>query len=262
MTENPVRNEAADYLGQPGLQRALSGARTQVERLGRVGGTVVLSELSAPEASTLAGLLASLRRRDRPRSGRPFRLPARDLDRALRATRFGLTLPEALELVGPPLDPRPQRRARERAAAATAWKAALEHPLSRREPEVRAWVELLRDRGTLRRTADAEGMALLERALDLGQRLPSAAPIERTRLATELTGDPHALDDDRTLSRLMLAQLAVRAGVSRPAVALERRALWQRFGVTGDPASADVLTIGLRPQPLGPLARSLLLLSG
>jgi uncharacterized protein (TIGR02679 family) len=49
---------------------------------------------------------------------------------------------------------------------------------------------------------------------------------------------------------------------SRPGVAVERRALWQHFGVTADPASSDVLTLGLRPIAAGPLAEALLLLSG
>jgi uncharacterized protein (TIGR02679 family) len=60
----------------------------------------------------------------------------------------------------------------------------------------------------------------------------------------------------------MLSQLAARAEMPRPSVAVERRALWQHYGVLTDPASADVLTLGLLPLPLGPLAQSLLLLHG
>lgn len=263
MTRNGAHAAAADYLRQPGLRRPLAAARMQVERLGRVGGTLPLGELTETEASALTGLLATLRRNGRPRPGRPFRLPARDLDGALRATRFQLSLPEALELIGPPLDLRPERRARERAMTDAAWEAALRHRLCRREELVGAWVESLRERGTLTRLAGADAMSLLADALDLGDLLPSPAPIERTRLATELAGDPHALDDNCALSRLMLAQLAARAGTARPSVALERRALWQQFGVLADPASADVLTLGLRPLPsTGPLAQSLLLLQG
>lgn len=256
------RAEVVDYLDQSGLRRTLAGARTQVERLGRVGGTVALDELLPEEASALSGLLASLRRRDRPRADRTFRLRVRDLDLALRQTRFAVSLQEALELVGSPLDLRPQRRARERAVAESAWDILLSHPLCQRERAVSEWVESLRDRGTLKRAAGDDGMRLLRQALDLGERLPSRAPIERTRLATELSGDPHALDDDRPLSRLMLGQLSARAGIARPTIAVERRALWQQFAVTADPASADVLTLGLRPLAGGPLAQALLLLSG
>ena len=163
-----------------------------------------------------------LRRRSRPRPGCAFRLPLHDLEQALLTTRFGVSLPEALESVGPPLDPRPRRRARERAELEALWEEARRHPLSGSEPRVAEWLEMLRGRGRLGRE--------LRRALDLGARLPADPPLERTRLAAEATGDPHALDDDRPLSRLLTGQLAFRAGEVRPAAASARRALWQRFG--------------------------------
>jgi uncharacterized protein (TIGR02679 family) len=255
-------DEAAAYLGQRALVRPLARARAQVERLGRVGGSVLLDELTPEEAHALSGLLATLSRRARPRAGHPFRLRLGDLDLALRATRFQLQLADALELIGPPLESRPRRRALAQAASAQRWSVLLAHPLCRREPAARAWVQSLRDRGSLDRATGGGGAALLGEALDLGVRLPSSPPIERTRLATELAGDPHALDDERALARLMLSQLAFRTGSPRPALAPERRALWERFGVIGHRAAADVLTLGLRPLPGGPLARSLLLLSG
>jgi uncharacterized protein (TIGR02679 family) len=255
-------DEAAAYIGQPALARALAGARARAERLGRISGSVLLEGLTPEEAHALSGLLATLARRTRPRAGRPFRLALGDLDLALRATRFELSLADALALIGPPLDSRPRRRELEQAASAERWSALLAHPLCRREPAARAWVQSLRDRGALARATGGAGAALIHEALDLGARLPSSPPIERTRLATGLAGDPHALDDEQVLGRLMLGQLACRAGSPRPALALERRTLWERFGVIGHLAAADVLTLGLRPHPGGPLARSLLLLSG
>ncbi len=242
------------YLRQPGLRRALQAVRDQVERLDRVGGSVVLDDLTEDEASALAGLLGVLRRRSRPRPGCAFRLPLHDLEQALLTTRFGVSLPEALESVGPPLDPRPRRRARERAELEALWEEARRHPLCGSEPRVAEWLEMLRGRGRLG--------GELRRALDLGARLPADPPLERTRLAAEATGDPHALDDDRPLSRLLTGQLAFRAGEVRPAAASARRALWQRFGVLLDEASADVLTLGLTPLPGGPLATALRALAG
>jgi uncharacterized protein (TIGR02679 family) len=256
-----VDTEVLAYLQQPGLCRPLAHARERFERLGRVGGIVVVDDLSGEEANALAGLLP-LRRRDRPRAGRPFRLRLGDVDEALLATRFGISLRDALELVGPPLDLRPQRMERERAATIAAWEEAWRHPLCRRDPRVRAWVESIRESGLVMRLAGAEATAVLGRSLDLGSRLPAALPVERTRLATEFTGDPHALDENRALTRLTLSQLAYRAGVARPEVAVARRALWQQFGVTSDPASADVLTLNLRPLPSGPLAQALRLMEG
>ena len=177
------------YLRQPGLRRALQAVRDQVERLDRVGGSVVLDDLTEDEASALAGLLGVLRRRSRPRPGCAFRLPLHDLEQALLTTRFGVSLPEALESVGPPLDPLPRQRARERAELEALWEEARRHPLCGSEPRVAEWLEMLRGRGRLG--------GELRRALDLGARLPADPPLERTRLAAEATGDPHALDDDR-----------------------------------------------------------------
>lgn len=256
-----VSTDAVDlYLRQAGLRRAFHAARSQVERLDRIGGTVTLEQLSEEEASALSGLLGALRRKQQPRTGRPFRLAVRDVDLALRESRFELSLLDALERIGPPLDPAPRRRASERAALEQMWADAVAHPLCADEPRVRAWVDRLRTRGFLPRT---DGRVLLTQSLELGARLPSVPQIERTRLASsELGGDPHALDDDRPLSRLVLGQLAFRADEPRPSSATERRLLWQRFGVTCDSASADVLTLGLRPLPHGPLARALLLLEG
>lgn len=249
--------ELEAYLRQPGLRRAMDGARAQVERLDRVGGTVVLGELDQEEAIALSGLLGGLRRRVKPRAGHGFRLAVRDLEAALLASRFEISLQEALELVGAPLDPRPRRLERERAATVEIWESAAHHPLCTDEPCVAEWILALRERGALPRVD-----GLLMRALDLGARLPCDPPVERTRLAAALTGDPHALDDDQPLSRLLTGQLAFRCGEPRPSTARERRALWHRFGVLGDAASADVLTLGLRPLPGGQLATALTTLHG
>ena len=236
------------YLRQPGLRRALAGgaragrAARPRRRLGRPRRPHRgRGELRSQGSSACSGGAS------RPRPGCAFRLPLRDLEQALLATRFGVSLPEALESVGPPLDPRPRRRARERAELEALWEEARRHPLcgvaSRASQS--GW------RCSVGGVASAASSAA---ALDLGARLPADPPLERTRLAAEATGDPHALDDDRPLSRLLTGQLAFRAGEVRPAAASARRALWQRFGVLLDEASADVLTLGLTPLPGGPLA--------
>lgn len=267
---------AHEYLDQDGLRRPLALARGRMERLGRPGGTVELEALSEEEASALGGLLGSLRRRRRPRAREPFRLALADLDAALRRSCFELPLERALALVGPPLEPLAARRERERELVDAFWREASAHPLCALEPAARAWVERLRATGALARAARslpaaASGSAtalppmraLLRDALDLGARLPAAPPIERGRLACQaLGGDPHALDEGRALAGLLLGQLAARAGAERPREARERRRLWERFGVLTDPVSADVLTLGLRPLPRGPLASALGLMAG
>lgn len=53
--------------------------------------------------------------------------------------------------------------------------------------------------------------------------------------------ETHALDDDQPVARLLIGQLAARAGLpATPRSAAEVRVLWQRFGVLCDSASAAV----------------------
>jgi uncharacterized protein (TIGR02679 family) len=255
--------EAVAYLEQDGLSRVFARARQRVVALGRVGGSFELVALTPGEAGALGGLLGSLRRMRRPRAGESFRVSLRDLDLALRQTRFRLGLVEALELIGPPVESAPARRAATRARLDAGWRKALDHQLCRNDRAVGTWVEWLRNRGRLARTGGTEPFALLATALNVGARLPADPPVERTRLASlELQGDPHALDDDRPLARLLTSQLAHRAGEAMPKSRIEQRLLWQRFGVLADAASADVLTLNLRPVADGPLARALHTMAG
>lgn len=255
--------DAAEYLGQPGLRRAVAAARERLRTLGKLGGSFELDALTPEEASALSGLLHSLRRARRPRPDRPFRVSLRDLDLALRRTRFRIGLVDALELIGPPVESAPAQRAGERARRDADWERMLAHPLCLRDPVVRAWVARLRERGLLRRMCGDASFELLAAALDIGARLPADPPVERTRLASlQLEGDPHALDDDRPLARLLTAQLAHRASEPAPSSRGARRRLWQRFGVLLDSASADVLTLNLEPVGDGPLARALHLMAG
>jgi uncharacterized protein (TIGR02679 family) len=50
--------------------------------------------------------------------------------------------------------------------------------------------------------------------------------------------------------------LALLAGIDLPSGAAGRRALWATFGVVADETSSTVLTLGLRPVPVGPLTES------
>lgn len=253
--------DARDFLSTDAWETILAAARTRVAALGRVGGTVELAALNSAEADVLRGLPAPAGR-GTPRAGRAYRLDLHRLDAALRATRYRIGLETALELTGPPVDSAPRRRERERREREAFWKRALSHPLCAREPRAARWVEGLRARGTLGRIAGEDGDALLLAALDIGERLPAHPAVERTRLAAETANDPHALDDDRPLAKLLVRQLAARGGEDAPSSAMERRDLLAGFGVACDALSCDVLTLGLQPIPDGPLARALGLLAG
>jgi uncharacterized protein (TIGR02679 family) len=100
-------------------------------------------------------------------------------------------------------------------------------------------------------------------ALDVAVTLPREPVIELSTLATELLGDPHALDDGTSAGDRLVALLSARdvsAGVRLAGG--ERRALLGRFGVLCDPASATVLTLGLRPVGDSPLEQARRVLSG
>lgn len=248
---------AREYLERPGLRRVLAAARERTEHFGEVRGTVRLDALNEAEAHELNGLPGAVGR-IRARAGESRRIELRRLDAALSQTGFGLDLRAALELVGGPLDDRPGQRALAEAETSAYWAGVLAHPLCR-DARVAAWAEV--QRRSLGRVTD--GRRVLDAALAVGALLPARPAVERTRLAAEaLDGDPHALDDPQPLARMLLRQLAAREGTAPPDDAAGRRALWERFGVLTDPASCDVLTLGLRPEPDGPLARALALLHG
>ncbi len=97
----------------------------------------------------------------------------------------------------------------------------------------------------------------------MGAALPRQPPIERSALAAQALGDPHALDDRSAVGSLLASQLAARDGLDGAGLtAGERRALLDRFGVLCDPASATVLTLGLRPVGDSALDEALRLLAG
>ena len=128
------------------------------------------------------------------------------------------------------------------------------------------WIDRLRDTGRPlgAQPWESDAERHLDGALTVGYELPRHPPVERSALAAELlNGDAHALDDDRPVARLLMGQLAVRAGLTAtPRAAAEVRVLWQRFGVLCDSASATVLALNLAPVPSTPLAQAIGLMHG
>jgi len=249
-------------LRDPGLARLFDEARRKFEAVGSAGGRITLSDLQPHEALAIDSLWKQSARR-RPRRGQDFRCALRDLDASLVAT-FGLTLEQVLQRTGGPLRLRPVERAERLERSAAFWDDALAHPLCRREPEVRNWVEQLRRTGALgsRPFATARGDTLPV-SLDLGDALPRHPPLERSTFAAEMLGDPHALDEGAAIGDRLVAQLAAREGLRTASLtAGERRALLRRFGVLCDPASATVLTLGLAPLGDSPLEEALRVLAG
>lgn len=248
-------------LRDAGLARLLAEARNKFEAVGGAGGRITLSALHPHEALAIDSLWKPSARR-RPRRGQDFSCSLRDLDASLVAT-FGLTLEEVLRRTGGPLRLRPAERSDRRKRSAEFWDELLSHRLCQRMPAVREWLEQLRSTGALGAQPNASARGdVLRVCLDLGDTLPRDPPIERSTFANEALGDPHALDDGTSVGRWLIALLAAREGSRGRLPAGERRTLLQRFGVLCDPASATVLTLGLRPVGDSRLEQALRLLAG
>ncbi|MGH9091804.1 MAG: DUF2399 domain-containing protein, partial [Acidimicrobiales bacterium] len=91
---------------------------------------------------------------------------------------------------------------------------------------------------------------------DVLARLPLPQPRGTSHLAAEVLGDAHALDDDSPAGRLVVAALAHQAGRSGPLSAGDRRDLLAAQRVVSDGTSSRVLTLGLLPEPVGPLTEA------
>ncbi len=249
-------------LRDPGLARLLSLARERFEALGGVRGRIRVPELRPDEALAIDALWRP-KARKRPRRGQDFSCQLTEVNASLLAT-LGIGLEAALVSTGGPLHLRPQRRADHAARTAVFWDRALAHPLCRDDPAVRAWVARLRRTGALGATpwCTDRGKSLLS-SLVVAETLPRDPPIERSTLANECLGDPHALDDGSVVGDRLIALIAAREGRAGDRMtAGERRSLLQRLGVLCDPASATVLTLGLNPIGASPLEQALRILVG
>jgi uncharacterized protein (TIGR02679 family) len=233
------------------LLRALTAARAKREERGATGdGRVVVKALTADEALALDGLLA-------PR--RPL-LPGKDLRVALSTfeaalSAVGLRPAATYEQLGGPLRDVPAERAAARSQRGDfhAWLG--EHPVPAARPRIAAWLQAAADQGRLQPSSQP----LVARALAIAAALPADPPCQRAVLAAEtLGGDPHALDVDRPLHKLIVAMLAAEAGLDDACA----RDIWRAYGVIVDPVSSTVACLNLHPDGDGRLARLLRLMHG
>lgn len=260
-----MRPEVRAVVCDPALAEVMSSVRVRYELNGGPRGVARLGILQPEESRALDRLWPATARR-RPRAGHSFDLDLARWDAHL-CTELGVDLRLALEVAeGRTLDLRPQRLSGLRRRRDAFWTDVLSHPLCLREPALAGWIARLRDTGRPlgARPWEPEPARRLRVALTVGGELPCHPPVERSALAAELLdGDAHGLDDDQPIARLLLSQLAARAGVvSVPRSAVDVRLLWQRFGVLCDSASAIVLTLNLAPLPSSPLAQAIGLLHG
>jgi uncharacterized protein (TIGR02679 family) len=238
----PIPADLLAWASRPGPAAVLAQARERIER-GHRGPGVTVSGLSLPAADRVElGRVLGLEWQG---SGRPVRLGP--LRRAL--ARAGVELERLLERDGGPLRDRPAERAldqRTRAVAEDRLRATL---LGEGVAEAVADVAIAeRWLGPAVQASEiaADVVAVL-------RRLPAPPGTLLAELASEVLGDPHALDRNRRLGRVVLrlhvtsrARLTEVARVGEPA---EWRAAWAAVGVTCDRVSSLVLVLNL-PLPL------------
>lgn len=232
----------------PRLARLWRVAHRRLEHTGgRVDGAAVT--LTQPSDDERAALDRMLGRRTR---GRDIRVRLVDVDDALR--RLDSSLVAAVERAVGPLRDLPGVRAAEAAANEAVWSPLFRHPALTRHPALAEWLTAVRSVGRWRQLDDP-GLRLRQ-TLDVMTVLPSAMLVGRSRLASDAVGPSHALDDNMPVGRLVLRALAARSQVELPTTAAGRRELWSTFGVLADETSSTVLTVGLRPLPVGPVTEA------
>ncbi len=233
--------------GRPELWRLWAAAHRRLEQTGgQLGG--VRAVVDAPSADERRAVDRMLGVRSR---GRSLRVPLDRLDGLLRE-RGGSSLAEVVVEACGPLRDRPAERATAAEGEHRLWAAAARHPASGRHPELHGWFDRLRATGRHHRIDDPT--LRLHQALDVLAQLPAPEPVGRARLAANLLGDSHGLDDNAPTGRLVVSALAHLAGADDiPHAAAERRGLWSSYGVILDETSSTVLTLGLRPVATGPL---------
>lgn len=238
-----------DLLADAALARLWDGARQRTERgvddLDRSAFQV--PEPTDPERSAISLVLG------RPLSGRSIRIRLGELDGALRRSRHAVSLIDALALRDGPLRDRRRERAAVRRAQSEFWSGAAEHTALATHPQLGDWLERLRRQGWYRSAVRDARLPDLARALDFLGSAPYDGT-DRARLASNLCGDPHALDDANAVGRLVLSALATLSGVDQPKRTDGRRRLWRTWGVEADALASCVLTLGLRPRGKEPVA--------
>jgi len=247
---------AGRYRG-PEYRRLLAAARRSLERTGGdLAGRISVAQPDDAERKAIIGITGVHQSAGTKR----LTVQLADLDAAMRrATGHGLEA--VLAAVGGTLRDRPAETASLTAARATLIATAEASPLNESCHWYRSWLADVRRDGTLTRLARQGDEVVLGQAIGVLEYLaaPPAQPAQPARpapialpaLAAQVTGDTKSLNHGTTLATLILRALALRASVSRPASAAERRDLWDLSGVIVDDLASRVLVLGVEAQGAG-----------
>jgi uncharacterized protein (TIGR02679 family) len=229
----------------PEYRRLLAAARRSLERTGGgLNGRISVADPDDAERKAIIGITGV----HQPAGTKRLTLPLADLDAAVRRAT-GLGLAALLAALGGPLRDRPAETASLAAARAALIATAETGSLNESCHWYRTWLADQRRDGTVTRLAGQGDGAVLGQAIRvleyLEARQAASAPIALPALAAQITGDTKALNHGTTLATLILRALALRARVSRPASAAERRELWDLSGVIVDDLASRVLVLNV-----------------
>ena len=235
------------HLAAPSLMSMWADLRERLERTGHaVRGTLVV-DLDDAAADKLGGLLGRSLERG------TCRVRLAELDGALRTSAAGRGLVSVVaELTGGALRDRPAERAKSQAGREKLW-AHLDRQLVAvgvaDQDWVTPWTDWLHRGGMLSRLPQAAAEPTLSMAVRVIAAVLATdrAPRSLAELAAEHTGTAHGLDDGVPTGALVLRGVAFAVQAPAPTSAAERRALWQRVGVSTDEISGTVLVWALRP---------------
>ncbi|NMB40380.1 MAG: TIGR02679 family protein [Firmicutes bacterium] len=245
-----------DYFNHVCFQKLFAAIRKKYKSLGRVGGTVRLRGFTPEEGDALTGFLG---RDCRGRSEVTIKL--QEVDEILQRSRFALSLPEFLPLFFGTAVLSHKEIARRESQRWETFFAGLQE--SAGTENTRTWLaELAGGRGTGYRTVlalyrddEQEAAELLKTCVTALDQLVQTS-WQRQRLpifAAALTGDPHALDGERPLGRLLFFGLHHLYGLSETEYGAERRKeLFSRVGLEEDDLSSNVIVAGLKVLPEDP----------
>ncbi|WP_419947265.1 TIGR02679 family protein [Candidatus Poriferisodalis sp.] len=238
-----------ESLADPGMSSLWSAVRQKLDHRGPAArGTIGMPRVESrcvPAVTALIGRTPTAR------------LDLGELEAGLVRLGVGRDLDSALELLGCPADPALAKRREARDTARDARGALLSELDGWPEPWASEWGHDLLRSGLLTgfdAAAAASLLADVRKFLDARDRFAGRSA-SRVELAARLFGSAHALDRQTKLAAA--TERALKYSIGPEGDTLEGRALWEAAGIAADSVSAPVLTWGVRPLGMSPLAKML-----
>ena len=222
-----ARERLTRLLGGTALAQLRARLRNRYER-GSTSDGFVLDRLSQVERAAIESLLGR-----RARSAASMALSMSEIDAALARAGLADSLRHALESLDGPI----RELSAQRAATSAQWERIFGARMDARLASLLAGAA---GRGMVKRLARGEpqrGELLLADASRVLELLP-ADDIALSRLAAQVLGDSHALDNGRAVATVVLA--ALRSSRDEPV-----RRTWARFGVVMGELNSPALTFNL-----------------